>query len=232
MSTRATNHTLMRDETLGRQAEAVLRAMILGGEIAPGERLNELALSADLGVSRGPLREAVQRLRGEGLLTVVSHRGAYVRTFEADEIDDLYGVRAALELHAIRILCRRESTEWVGELDAMLHETAAELQVDGAQYPQQKDFHLRLVSLAGSPALLERAVETHHQLSLARTISARSPQRARTAIGEHRDIVEALKTRDAATAMDVMEEHLEHARQSARDALGIPAQTDHGKDRG
>ena len=84
---------LTRDGTFSRRTEVVIRDMILDGTIPPGERLNEVALASALGISRGPLREAIQRLAGEGLLTVISHRGAFVRTFEAREIDELYDMR-------------------------------------------------------------------------------------------------------------------------------------------
>lgn len=215
---------LTRDETLGHQAESVLRAMILSGEIPVGARINEVTLSAELGVSRGPLREAVQRLRGEGLVTVISHRGAFVRTFEVDEIIDLYELRAALELHAIRLLCRRASAKDLSDLDEMLLQTETAMRADGDRvYPQDMDFHMRLVSLAGNQALVARALETHHQLSLARSMSARSPVRAQTAIAEHHAIVESLKRQDVHAATDVMESHLDHARESALAALGLKA---------
>lgn len=226
MSEQDTKHMLVRDETLGRQAESVLRAMILNGELPAGSRLNEVALSAEMGVSRGPLREAVQRLRGEGLLTVISHRGAYVRTFEAEEIDDLYGLRAALELHAVRLLCRRASAKDVDELEEMLEQTETAMLVEGGQsYPASMDFHMRLVALAGNKALLDRAREVHHQLSLARSMSAKQPVRAQTAITEHQEIVDSLRTGDVQAATDLMEQHLEHARQSALAALGLTTNT-------
>lgn len=222
MTTQPVRHTLTRDETLGRQAEDVLRSMILGGELAAGERLNELALAAALGVSRGPLREAVQRLRGEGLVTVISHRGAFVRTFEVEEIADLYELRAALELHAIRILCASESSDWIDELGTLHQEVEVVMQGAGPQaYPAEKDFHLRLVSLTGNEALMRMAVETHHQLALARSLSARAPARAREAVVEHGEIVDALKRRDLRAATDLMQTHLDHAREGAVAALGL-----------
>ena len=96
------SRALARDATFSQQTEVALREMILAGEIAPGERINEVALAGELGISRGPLREAIQRLVSGGLLTVISHRGAFVRTFTPGEIVDLYGLRSALELHAVR----------------------------------------------------------------------------------------------------------------------------------
>ncbi|WP_244929219.1 GntR family transcriptional regulator [Nocardioides sp. W7] len=213
---------LLRAETLGHQAEAVLRNMILRGDIPAGSRLNEVALSAKLGVSRGPLREAVQRLRGEGLVTVVTHRGAFVRTFEAGEIVDLYELRAALELHAIRLACQRVPDAELAELDDLLDETEEVMRTEGGQsYPESMDFHMCLVSLVGNQALLDRALETKNKLSLARSMSARQPVRAQHAISEHQQIVDSLKKRDLHAATDLMQSHLDAARESALKALGL-----------
>src|SRR4051794_27841584 len=102
---------LAREDTFVNRTEEVLRERILDGTIRPGERLNEVTLAAALGISRGPLREAIQRLTSEGLLTVISHRGAFVRTFSRAEVVELYELRAALELHAVRLACDRASDE-------------------------------------------------------------------------------------------------------------------------
>ena len=221
--TASPNLAVARDTT-SQRTEVVLRNMILDGRIAPGERLNEVALAASLGISRGPLREAVQRLASEGLLTVISHRGAFVRTFDRREIVELYEVRAALELHAVRLVCRCCSDEDLHDLDAMLDETETRMQrSDGHAYPAELDFHLRLVMHAGNIELLSSAVALHRQLSLARSMSAKRPLRARAAVVEHHSLVEALKRRDVHAATDLMERHIQHSRDGALAALGLLA---------
>src|SRR5947209_5763526 len=72
------------------QAEVALRQQILSGHRAPGDRLNEVEIAAELGVSRGPLREAMQRLARDGLVVVQPHRGSFVRSLEPDEIAELF----------------------------------------------------------------------------------------------------------------------------------------------
>ena len=216
---------LSRDATFSARTETVLRNMILDGELAPGERLNEVALANSLGISRGPLREAVQRLASEGLLSLISHRGAFVRTFGRDEIVELYEVRAAVELHAVRLVCQRATSEDLAELDAMLDETESRMERGNHAYPQELDFHLRLVLLAGNQALMSAALENHHQISLARSMSAKQPLRARAAVVEHHDLVEALKARDLHSATDLMDRHIHHSMTGALQALGLPADT-------
>lgn len=216
------SRALTRDGTYSARTETVLREMMLSGDLAPGARLNEVALAAELDISRGPLREAIQRLASEGLLTLISHRGAFVRTFDRGAIVELYELRAAVELHAVRLLCRRVSKEDLEDLEAMLTETETRMRGGQRAYPHELDFHLRLVLLAGNQALMQSAVETHRQLSLARSMSAHQPMRARAAVAEHHDLVLALKARDAPTATDVMERHIEHSMQGALTALGLP----------
>jgi DNA-binding GntR family transcriptional regulator len=217
---------LPRDATYSARTESLLRNMVLDGELAPGERLNEVALANTLGISRGPLREAVRRLASEGLLTLVSHRGAFVRTFSRDEIVELYEVRAALELHAVRLVCQRAGDEDIAELQTMLSETKSRMGRDrNRAYPQELDFHLRLVLLAGNQALMDAALGSHHQISLARSISAKQPLRARAAVVEHQELVEAMQARDVHTATDLMDRHIGHSRDSALTALGLPTET-------
>ncbi|WP_169333742.1 GntR family transcriptional regulator [Nocardia higoensis] len=214
---------LHREGTFAHRTEAVLRDMVLDGTLKPGERLNEVALAADLGISRGPLREAIQRLVSEGLLTVISHRGAFVRTFTRQEIVDLYELRTALELHAVRLLCRNAADADLADLEAL--QSAAQEKVAATAdtaYPAELDFHLQLLVLTNNQALLSAALETQRLLSLARTMSASKPTRARAAVVEHKELIAALKDRDLDRAIHRMEEHLQHSMESAIAALGLP----------
>lgn len=212
---------LRRDETFSQRTEVVLRDMILDGSMPPGERLNEVALASALGISRGPLREAIQRLAGEGLVSIISHRGAFVRAFEQREVEELYDLRCAHEMLAARLVCSRATAEQLDELGSFVAET--EVAMDGAdgRYPRDRDFHSRLLDLADHRTLQRAAVETQAQISLARSMSAKVPVRAKEALGEHADIVAALKARDAGEASRLVSEHLDNARRSALAALGF-----------
>jgi DNA-binding GntR family transcriptional regulator len=213
---------LSRDGTFSRQTEAVLRDMILDGSIRSGERLNEVALANALGISRGPLREAVQRLVGEGLLTVVSHRGSFVRTFERREVEELYDLRFALELAVVRLVTERATDQQVSDLLAMLEATAEQLSSDtGAAYPADRDLHSQLIVLSDHPTIAKATIAVQRQISLARSMSAKGPVRARQALDEHRAVATAIAERDADKAASLMRLHLEEARTSAVSALGL-----------
>ncbi|MET0932036.1 MAG: GntR family transcriptional regulator [Aeromicrobium sp.] len=222
---------LTRDGTFSRRTEALIRDMILDGSITPGERLNEVALASALGISRGPLREAIQRLAGEGLLTMVSHRGAFVRTLEPHEIEELYDLRSAYEMYACRLVCERASDEQLADLDSFVTETAEAMSSDeNGRYPTDRDFHRRLLDLAGNRLLERAALETQAQITLARTMSAKAPVRAKEALGEHAGIVAALQSRSADQAVHLVREHLDHARRSALAALGFDDESRRGSE--
>ncbi len=212
---------------LGRQANTfagkslqVLKTMILDGTLHPGQRLNEVELARALGISRGPLREAVQRLASDGLVTIISHRGAFVRAFDTEELVELYELRTALETHAVRLAARRVDTEDLVDLDEMLRVTEDVLASAGQHaYPSDLDFHQRVVSLAGNQTLLRAAVEVNHQIQLARSRSAQQPQRARNAFVEHRDILTALARADGSGAADLLATHLQHSLTNALQLL-------------
>ena len=225
MSATPPDARLSRDGTFSQRTEAVLRDMIIDGRLTPGERLNEVALAAALGISRGPLREAIQRLASEGLLRVVSHRGAFVRTFEKAEVEELYDVRAALEMYVTRLVCERASDADIAELRTMIEATAASMSDEPtAAYPGERDLHARLLALGGHAEIERVLQETQRQISLARSMSAKAPARAREALSEHEDLVTAIEARDGDKAAAIMRLHLQRACEGAVNALGLEAE--------
>ncbi|QWC84472.1 GntR family transcriptional regulator [Nocardioidaceae bacterium] len=187
---------------------SVLRQMILEGQLASGERLNEVHLAQALGISRGPLREAMRRLSSEGLLNLVPHRGAFVPAFTAEQLSDLYTLRIALETHAARLVAESGDASSLEPLVSEVDGAASVLADGDAAYPSDRDFHRVLVQLSGSTALVEAAEATSARIRLARSRSASQPARAREAVAEHRDIVDALSAGDAEAAVRLLRRHL------------------------
>ncbi|MCC2593950.1 GntR family transcriptional regulator [Tessaracoccus sp. OS52] len=208
--TRATYATLV---------EQTVRAMILDGELQAGQRINEVGLAESLEVSRGPLREALQRLASEGLLEVHAHRGNFVKKFDADELRDLYSLRIALETWALR----QVADDKLGELKQMLEETRAALRATDGSYPSDLDFHRKLLSLAQSPAVAEAHESALRRIHLARVRSARMPGRALAALQEHEQMLDALVAHRREDALRLLEDHL---MQSCQNAVAILAGSD------
>lgn len=183
--------------------------MVLDGRLAPGERLNEVLIANDLGMSRGPLREAIQTLVSEGLLTVVAHKGAFVRSISESELRDLYELRTAIESHAVRVGVNRATPAQLAGLRSMLDSTRAVLE-DYSQdgYPTDKDFHAQLVALSHSATIIQASRDVNSTISLARARSGHDSVRARAAYEEHDLIVAALAQGDAELATQRVREHL------------------------
>lgn len=209
-------------ETFSGRTVEVLRDMVVTGRLGPGDRLNEVELANALGISRGPLREAIQRLHSEGLLITVPNRGAYVRVVTPERLSELYEVRIALETHAVRLGANAAPLDSLAELHAMLDTADRALRV-GGPYPRELDFHQRLVSLVGNQALLDAATEVHRQIEVARSKSAHEPPRARAALAEHREILDHLDAGEGAGAARALAKHLRSSLDSALAVLEQPA---------
>ncbi|MGH8164513.1 MAG: GntR family transcriptional regulator, partial [Rhodanobacteraceae bacterium] len=97
-----------------------IRDVVVGGEMAPNARLDEQALADAMGVSRTPIREAIGKLTREGLVEYRPYQGNFIRAFTARQVNDLYEVRKALEMLAMRCAVPRLSDANVGELKAIL----------------------------------------------------------------------------------------------------------------
>lgn len=140
-----------RAASLADLAHAGIERMILEGELAPGERLNELALAGHLGVSRGPLREALRGLEREGLVqSGPARRGMSVRRLDAAEVAELYDTRALLQGFCCALLARRATPPQMAALRAQVAAMAAALSAgDAARY--------YALNLAFHDAMLEAA---------------------------------------------------------------------------
>lgn len=216
-----TEGLVLKDASVSRQTEAVLRERILNGKLVPGERLNEVEIANSMGVSRGPLREAIQKLAGEGLLNLQSRRGAYVRKYEPREIIEIYEMRVALELYAIRLVAQRATDEDLAGLEAMLVDSSNSLQPESGAYVAELDFHQRMVDLADNSAIRKSCLEANHRLYLALSTTKRTKDRAGHAAGEHVEIATALRSRNISAATTLMETHLEASMRNALTVLGL-----------
>lgn len=198
------------------QTEGILREWIIGGRFDAGERLNEVDLARELGISRGPLREALQRLAAQGLVTLVSNRGAFVKSFGPKEILDLYELRIALEETAAGLAAERITKAEGRELLEMVDATADEMATSTtAPFPRGHDLHSRIAELSRNEVLAVHLHEVHVHLAVARVLSGSKPDRAREALDEHRTLVQAIASGDRQLARQIMGDHMRHAMENA-----------------
>jgi DNA-binding GntR family transcriptional regulator len=199
------------------QAIEILREAIIRGEIRPGSRINEAELAERLGISRGPLREAIQRVGAEGLIEFQRNRGAFVRELGLDDVRLIYEVRQALEGAAARRVARQASTGDIASLRRHLteagqvirsHTTSSGDTETPSMLRSAQSFHVMLLHMCGNPYLQRSGIDIHVQLRVARLRSDHSPEEALQVVREHRAIVTAIGKRDEAAAAEAMSEHL------------------------
>ena len=194
--------------SLANRGTGALREMILSGILRPGQRLNEVELSTALGISRAPLREAIRDLASQGLLTIVTHKGAYVPSYTSDDLRDIYEARIAVETHAVRLLALRCLPSDLAELNALLDQTEQALRSsDSRAYPSDLDFHRKVMELTGNQHLMEISTAVGQKIQLARIRSGHVPERAQEALNEHREIVNCMSGSDANAAAVLMTRH-------------------------
>jgi DNA-binding GntR family transcriptional regulator len=143
--------------TLRGQALVILREQILSGAIAPGQRINEVQLAAEIGVSRGTLREAIRTLEQDGLLVSVPHKGSHLRRFTAREADELQEVRLSLEVTAAMRVARNWNPAVEAELLAHLEDLRVAVD-DGRPFADRLAadlaLHESICECSGNQALL------------------------------------------------------------------------------
>src|SRR5437588_4792083 len=143
--------------TLWQRVYDFLREEILSERLQPGAVLQEVALSEELGVSRGPIREAIGRLAAEGLVTVRPRRGAVVRSLSKDEFLELYQVREALEMMAVRLAVPKLGAEGIAELEELIAAMGGHAEREEVEevFEANMAFHARLFEASGNSTLQE-----------------------------------------------------------------------------
>lgn len=192
---------------------AELRSAIASGRLEPGAQLGEAELATRFGVSRGPLREAMQRLVSEGILHAIANRGVFVSELTLADMIDVYRTRATIEQAALDLILadrRAEAHEALGpSVEAM--RTAARAGDDAGVSDGDQAFHEVLVEVAGSPRLARamRTLVVETRLCLGELVTT-YPDPG-TQVREHEDLREAIRTAPAEQVKQLLAAHLADA---------------------
>ncbi|RBM66605.1 GntR family transcriptional regulator [Vibrio tarriae] len=232
---------MMKSSTLSRQpstekestksenlTEYLIEA-IVEGQLAPGSKISEPELAKQFQVSRGPLREALMRVEGLGLIERIPHIGARVIQFSPTKLVELYAVREALEGMAARLAARNITEIELAGLESLLstHSTHID-QVEGASYFHQQgdfDFHYRIIQASRNQQLIGLLCdELYHLLRMYRYQSPRSHSRPVEALEEHKFILRAIRQRDEELAEMLMRRHISRSRQLIEQHIVLDAQ--------
>ncbi|RII17268.1 putative HTH-type transcriptional regulator YdfH [Streptomyces sp. YIM 130001] len=194
-----------------------LRDEIVDGARAPGSRLVERDLAADLGVSRLPIRDALKALVTEGLVTPRPRTWAVVREFSPTDLADLYEVRSALDMLTFRLAAQRRTREGLDRLRESLDAEMAAAEREDAVGARRAaaDFHEAVTSLAGNELLneLERTLRSRMRWLLGRHDDLLGVAK------EHQDLYEAIAARDVPRVEELVLQHLETSRHAAAEHL-------------
>jgi len=209
---------LSDQRSLQERTYQALREALLEGQYLPGQRIFEAEIAQLLAVSRNPVREAVRRLQQDGLLEVRPRSGIYVASLPANEVEDVYRLRAALEGVAAALAAERMTTQELEELGRILRigeREARPLRPDGsasATVARADRFHHAIHAGARSPRLSKQLELIYAQVMHFRNLTLRMPGRADAASHGHEQLYAALIKRNVAEAERVMREHVNGAR--------------------
>lgn len=204
---------LSRRKVFRDEIRDAIRDAIFAGELRPGERIIETFWAKELGVSQGPVREAIRDLEALGLVETVPFRGSWVRTLSEKDVRDNYSVRICLESKSIRDVIAQLSDEALAELTEKLQEILREMDGIAAQGDLRRftecdaAFHRTVINATGNQVLLRLWEQCNmrnwfHVSALTDVESLKQLQRG------HQRLLEEIAKRDVGAAVSTIEEHL------------------------
>lgn len=190
-----------------------LRRGIVSGELRPGEQIRQDALAERLGTSRVPLREALKILEGEGQVAYHPHRGYFVAELSADDLTEVYRIRELLEDEAVRVALPLLDDDDVAAMRLAMQ--AIEAAADADDIPgmtrANREFHFLLIERANLPRLARLIRQLWDATDAYRSVYfAEAPNREQVE-REHREILEAVRTRDLQATLAHLHAHRDHA---------------------
>jgi DNA-binding GntR family transcriptional regulator len=196
--------------TLWQRVYTRLREEILSGALEPGTELQEVALSENLGVSRGPIREAIGRLAAEGLVTVRPRRSAVVRALSTEEFLEAYQVREALEVMAVRLAVPRLTDDDLTALEEYVDEMSSCADRGDTQgfFEANTGFHGAFFDMSGNCMLRDLYSGICSQIDRYRLRSLELRGNVERSIAEHKAILRAARAGDVERAVHLVSEHI------------------------
>ncbi|HWR38822.1 MAG TPA: GntR family transcriptional regulator [Patescibacteria group bacterium] len=190
-----------------------LREAIISGVLKPGERLMEIQLAEELGVSRTPVRESIRKLELEGFVVMVPRRGTYVADLSIKDINEVFEIRTALDVLAAGLAAERITEEELEQMERLLVQIGEHMDDGDMEKIIETDslFHDILYKATRNDRLFGIISNLREQFTRFRSISMKYPGRIVKTVEEHRQLVEAIGSRNPELAQQIAREHMENA---------------------
>jgi DNA-binding GntR family transcriptional regulator len=216
MSSEETDQDVIEFKPLNQIVFERLHLEILRNKLKPGDFLRQEEITERLGVSRTPVREAIQRLQAEGLVTFVPRKGAVVSTIPQKRIEEIYDIRGRLEAFAAGLAVDHLTEEQAARLKKLVQEME---KLDAASdlekvLEKNREFHYIIYSAAGNEMLVEMIEQLWKHIQRLRSFYLLTPNGYKESTAEHRLILEAILAKDREKVEEWVRLHCEHSKQS------------------
>lgn len=203
--------TVLNLQTIQNAVVGHLRNMILKRELLPGQRLVQDELAQKLGVSRTPIREALNILAHEGFVEISTYKGASVAQFSITQLEDIYTVRIALESYAASLAARNITPQELETLSILMNSMRdAFLQKDAERLVTvHNQFHATIYAAAHKRRLYELSVQNLELSMVYQRLALSMGRGANDPVIEHQDLLKTLQNHDQAASGEMMRDHLE-----------------------
>jgi len=204
---------------LNKQVYNILREKIIGREYTPGNKLDIHKLAEDFGVSRSPVKDAINQLVHEGLIEIIPRKGTYVTELKFNEFIEVLDARLMIEMWAagqvIQIITDEDLKEWshtIQKMDSLL---------DITPFPFEKyskldtNFHHTLIKWSENAKIIDMFSSLNTHVSLSRIVHSTSLESTIKRHKDHWDLYEAMKTRDLPTLLNILTRHIESLKKEA-----------------
>ena len=195
-----------REETTVERVYERVKAMAIAFEFPPGARVNELAVARQIGVSRTPLREALNRLTADGFLTFSSQRGFFRKQLSVKAVEDLYEWREQLQLGVVRLALERATEAALDEIEAFLKAFAPVAGGSKELLAFDEEFHNRLAALTFNAEMAEALRSLNDRIRFMRWVELE--RRGDYLLDDHFAILGAIRRKDLALAQRLMSRHV------------------------
>ena len=193
-----------------------LREAIRSGVLKPGERLMEIQLADELGVSRTPVREAMRKLELEGYVIMLPRRGTYVANISIRDINEVFEIRTTMDALASGLAAERITEEELEQLERLLVSIGENIETRNMKKVVEDDmeFHDILYKASRNQRLVGIISNLREQMTRFRSMSMSYPGRLKKTLEEHSRLVEAIAQRDVELAQKLAVEHMENSEQT------------------